>query len=163
MDNASVLHVVKGLIIVKEGLHEAVKYFHVLPEKYHDTSTCRKAVGNRRSPLVVQLGVAGGTLASLGSDPNMFRVRAQLNIELGLLNPHVTWHAVHDDITIIINFVARMVGSLGKATYDIVIMSMNELDEVPEPLMTNQGADSTMRQKFNSTLRDFVLAVLRLL
>ncbi|KAK6440213.1 hypothetical protein LTR95_003566 [Oleoguttula sp. CCFEE 5521] len=114
--------------------------------------------------LLVQFGGAAGTLASLGSGPDIgVQVRAALAKELGLHDPSITWHAARDGIAEIINFLALVGGSLGKIATDIAFMCSNEVSEVSEPFVPHRGASSTMPQKRNPISSEVILAASKIL
>jgi 3-carboxy-cis,cis-muconate cycloisomerase len=191
MDTASVLQLHAGLVIVERQLHELRTTLTELASKYRDTPMAGRTHLQHALPctfgykcavylsgiqrhaqrvaeiqercLLVQFGGAAGTLASLGSDDQGLRVRAQLAVELGLKNPPITWHVARDNIAEVLSFLGLIGGSLGKIAYDIMIMSSNELSEVSEPFVPHRGASSTMPQKRNPISSEVILAISKLL
>ncbi|KAK6436887.1 hypothetical protein LTR95_006928 [Oleoguttula sp. CCFEE 5521] len=114
--------------------------------------------------LLVQFGGAAGTLASLGSDPDIgVQVRAALAKELQLHAPAITWHAARDGVAEVINFLALVGGTLGKIATDIAFMCSNEVSEVSEPFVPHRGASSTMPQKRNPISSEVILAASKIL
>ncbi|MGW7693799.1 class-II fumarase/aspartase family protein [Streptomyces asiaticus] len=117
----------------------------------------------QRRDLMVQLGGAAGTLASLGPGPEALRVRAELAAELGLRDPEITWHVARDGLTEIVGLLAAVGATLGKIGTDIALMCSSEFAEVAEPYTTGRGASSTMPQKRNPISSELIIAAARLL
>ena len=190
-DDASMLQMKKGLIVVRRYLEELISIMRRLTLTHKDTVMAGRTHLQHALPctfgykcavylssivrhlerldelerrcIMVQFGGAAGTLASLGSDDTGLRVRAQLAVELGLKDPPITWHVTRDGVAEILNFLALLGGSLGKIAFDIMIMSSNELSEVAEPFVPHRGASSTMPQKRNPISSEVILAASKLL
>jgi 3-carboxy-cis,cis-muconate cycloisomerase len=106
--------------------------------------------------LVLQLGGAVGTLASLGE--RGLDVAAVVAEELSMGVPDVPWHAQRDRLAELATSFGLVVGSLGKIARDIALMSQTEVAEVFEPRALGHGGSSTMPQKRNPVGCAVVLA-----
>ena len=106
--------------------------------------------------LVVQLGGAAGTLASLGEKG--LDVRREYARELKLGDPPITWHVARDAVVETVNFLALVTGTLGKIGFDVMLMMMTELSEAFEPFASHRGASSTMPQKRNPISSEILVA-----
>ena len=115
----------------------------------------------RERDLMVQLGGAAGTLASLG--PDGLGVRAELAAELGLRDPEITWHVARDGLVEIIGLLAAIGGSVGKIGTDVALLCCTEFGELAEPFVPGRGASSTMPQKRNPISSELVVAAAKLL
>ena len=97
--------------------------------------------------LIVQLGGATGTLASMGEHgPTVARALAT---ELGLGCPDAPWHTHRDRLATLISSCGVLTGSLGKMARDISLLMQNEVAEVAEPTGQGRGGSSTMPHKRN--------------
>jgi 3-carboxy-cis,cis-muconate cycloisomerase len=191
MDTATVLQCARGLDLVSESLDQLRDHMRHLAVEHTDTITAgrthlqhalpitfgfRVAVWLsaldrhaerlhevRRRDLMVQLGGATGTLASLGPGPDALRVRAELAAELGLRDPEITWHVARDGLTAVIQLLAAVGASLGKIGTDIALMCSTEIGELAEPYTEGRGASSTMPQKRNPISSELMIACAKLL
>ena len=109
--------------------------------------------------FVVQFGGAAGTLASLGA--NGPAVVAALARELDLADPDLPWHVTRDGLAEVAAVFALVCGSLSKFALDIVLLSQTEIAEVCEPHAEGAGSSSTMPQKRNPILSEYILAATR--
>jgi 3-carboxy-cis,cis-muconate cycloisomerase len=109
--------------------------------------------------FVVQFGGAAGTLASLGSSGPA--VATALARELDLAAPDLPWHATRDGLAEIAAILALICGSLSKFALDVVLLSQTEVSEVCEPHAEGAGSSSTMPQKRNPILSEYILAATR--
>jgi len=94
--------------------------------------------------LVVQLGGASGTLASLGSDGPA--VTAALARQLELNVPEMPWHTHRDRIADVSAALGIACGSLGKIGRDLTLLAQSE---VAEAVDTGGGGSSSMPHKQN--------------
>jgi 3-carboxy-cis,cis-muconate cycloisomerase len=109
--------------------------------------------------LVVQLGGAAGTLASLGAaGPAVVEALAR---ELALGVPDLPWHAQRDGFAETAALLALICGSLSKFALDISLMMQTEVGEVSEPHEEGRGGSSTMPQKRNPVASEYILAATR--
>jgi len=97
--------------------------------------------------LVVQLGGATGTLASLG-ERGIDAGRA-LADELHLEFPDAPWHTHRDRLGALICAFGVLTGALGKMARDISLLMQTEVGEAAEPAGPGRGGSSTMPHKRN--------------
>ncbi len=97
--------------------------------------------------LMVQLGGATGTLASLG--PHGIAVGRALAEELQLGFPDAPWHTHRDRLAGLVCACGILTGSLGKMARDISLLMQNEVAEAAEPSGPGRGGSSTMPHKRN--------------
>ena len=119
----------------------------------------RRLEALRGEVLVVQLGGAVGTLASLGEDG--IAVLSALAEELDLAVPPIAWHVARDGLAEAACFLGLLTGSLGKIATDIALLMQTEVGEVAEPHSEGRGGSSTMPQKRNPIASELVLAAAR--
>jgi 3-carboxy-cis,cis-muconate cycloisomerase len=99
--------------------------------------------------LILQLGGACGTLASLGERGD--EVGRALAEDLGLAWPDAPWHSYRDRIAALLAACAIYTASLGKMARDISLLMQHEVGEVSEPSSPGRGGSSTMPHKRNPT------------
>jgi 3-carboxy-cis,cis-muconate cycloisomerase len=109
--------------------------------------------------LVVQLGGAAGTLASLGQVG--INVQAALAAELNLSLPLMPWHTQRDNLAELAGWLSLVSGSLAKLGQDIILLAQTEVDEVRESSDRSAGGSSTMPQKSNPIVSELVIAAAR--
>jgi 3-carboxy-cis,cis-muconate cycloisomerase len=97
--------------------------------------------------LIVQLGGATGTLASLGHDG--IAVGQGLAKEVGLGFPDAPWHTHRDRLAAMVCDCGVLTGALGKMARDITLLMQSEVGEVAEPSKPGRGGSSTMPHKRN--------------
>jgi 3-carboxy-cis,cis-muconate cycloisomerase len=101
----------------------------------------------RPRDLVLQLGGAAGTLATLGDAAE--KTTSLLAEELGLRPAEMPWHSHRDRLVEVAVTLGLLVGSLGKMARDIALMTQSEVAEVAEPSAPGRGGSSSMPQKRN--------------
>jgi 3-carboxy-cis,cis-muconate cycloisomerase len=101
----------------------------------------------RRRVLVVQLGGAAGTLASLGD--RGVAVVERLAAELGLGAPALPWHAERDRVAELASALGIAAGAMAKIATDLVLLAQTEVGEVAEGAAPGKGGSSTLPQKRN--------------
>jgi 3-carboxy-cis,cis-muconate cycloisomerase len=106
--------------------------------------------------LVLQLGGAVGTLASLGG--RGLEVTTALAQELGLAAPDLPWHGSRDRVAELATWLGLLTGTLGKMARDWSLLMQTELGEVLEPAGEGKGGSSTMPHKRNPVAAAVVLA-----
>jgi 3-carboxy-cis,cis-muconate cycloisomerase len=106
--------------------------------------------------LVIQLGGAAGTLASLGE--RGIEVAAVLATELDLTCPALPWHGTRDRVAELATFLGLLTGSLGKMARDWSLLMQTEVGEVLEPAGEGKGGSSTMPHKRNPVAASVVLS-----
>lgn len=99
------------------------------------------------SGLVVQLGGAAGTLASLGRDGPA--VLAGLARELGLAEPVLPWHTARGRIAELVAALGIAAGTVSKLALDVALLSQTEVGEVAEAASGDRGGSSTLPHKRN--------------
>lgn len=189
MDTATVLQVRDALDLVDDALLRTRRALRHLTEEHVDTVTAgrthlqhalpvtfgyrcavwlsaldrhaERLAQVRERALLVQLGGAAGTLASLGDDG--LRVRAAYAEVLGLREPEITWHVVRDGLVEVVQVLALVGGTLGKVAWDVMMMASSEFGEVAEPFVEGRGASSTMPQKRNPISSELMFAAAKLL
>ena len=97
--------------------------------------------------LMVQLGGATGTLASLGE--HGIAVGRALATELQLGFPEAPWHTQRDCLAALMCACGVLTGALGKMARDISLLMQTEVAEVAEPSGPGRGGSSTMPHKRN--------------
>jgi len=112
--------------------------------------------GAFKDTMIVELGGASGTLASLGK--HGIAVRAALAEELQLQNPDAPWHTHRDRLAAVICACGIYTGSFGKMARDISLLMQGEVGEVAEPGGEGRGGSSTMPHKRNPIACSLTLA-----
>ncbi len=95
--------------------------------------------------LVVQLGGAAGTLASLGANGEV--VSRALAEALQLQEPDLPWHTHRDRLAELATTLGLLTGTLGKMARDLALGAQTEIGEISEG--AGQGGSSTMPHKRN--------------
>ena len=106
--------------------------------------------------LVLQLGGAAGTLASL--DPHGPVVADELARRLELQVADIPWHAHRDRLASLAASLAVATGTAGKVARDIALLAQTEVAEVTEDGAGGRGVSSTMPQKRNPVGASVALA-----
>jgi 3-carboxy-cis,cis-muconate cycloisomerase len=109
--------------------------------------------------LLVQLGGAAGTLASMGEAG--LEVRENLAARLGLGLPVLPWHTARDNPVELASWLSMLTGSLAKMAQDIILMAQTEIGEVLESDDTTRGSSSTLPQKRNPVISEGIIAAAR--
>jgi 3-carboxy-cis,cis-muconate cycloisomerase len=107
--------------------------------------------------LVVELGGAAGTLASLGDRGH--DVQEALARELGLGFTPVPWHVARDGVAEAVGLLGLITGTLAKIATDVMLMMQTEVGEVFEPFVKGRGGSSTMPQKRNPISCELIIAL----
>ncbi len=114
----------------------------------------------RDRELVVQLGGAAGTLASLRD--RGFQVVELLAGELRLSVPELPWHTERDRIARIATALGIVAGAMAKIAGDVALLAQTEVGEVAEGAAPGKGGSSAMPQKRNPVDATGALASARL-
>lgn len=114
----------------------------------------------RERSLVVQLGGATGTLASLGEKG--LQVIAFLAEDLQLGVPDLPWHTERDRIGEIASTLGIIAGAMAKIASDVVHLAQTEVGEASEGTAPGKGTSSAMPQKHNPVDTTSTLAAARL-
>ena len=97
--------------------------------------------------MVVQLGGASGTLASLGErGPAVVDAFAR---RLSLRAPAAPWHTHRDRVADVACGLGLVCGTLGKVGRDLTLLAQTEVGEVSETPAAGAGGSSTMPHKQN--------------
>ena len=110
----------------------------------------------RSRALVLQVGGAAGTLASL--DDRGLAVTGELGRQLGLEVPDLPWHTERDRLCEIAATLGMLTATLGKLARDLSLLAQTEVGEADEPAAPGRGASSTMPQKRNPVGASIALA-----
>jgi 3-carboxy-cis,cis-muconate cycloisomerase len=114
----------------------------------------------RERVLVVQLGGAAGTLASLGGDgPRAAELLAE---ELDLGVPDLPWHAERDRVGALAGWLGVVAGAMAKIGRDVALLAQSEVGEVAEGAAPGKGGSSTLPQKRNPVDATFAVAAARI-
>ncbi|HEV8638673.1 MAG TPA: 3-carboxy-cis,cis-muconate cycloisomerase [Chloroflexota bacterium] len=124
------------------------------------TRQARRLRELRRRVLVVQLGGAAGTLASLGTDG--LRVMELLAEELGLAAPELPWHAERDRVGELAAGLGVVAGAMAKIAVDLALLAQTEVGEASEAAAPGKGGSSALPQKRNPVDATMALAAARL-
>jgi 3-carboxy-cis,cis-muconate cycloisomerase len=107
--------------------------------------------------LVLQLGGAVGTLATLGTAGPA--IAAMLADELGLSVPALPWHGQRDRLADLAAAVGLFTGTLGKMGHDLILLMQTEVGEVAEGAAPGKGGSSAMPHKRNPVAATFLAAI----
>ncbi len=118
-------------------------------------------LGDLHDAVPVQFAGAAGTLATLGTKGE--KVRENLAAELGLVDPHGSWHTCRDLIAHIISQLAITAATCGKIANEVVNLQRSEIGELAEGAAPGAGGSSTMPQKRNPMLSQNIVALARLM
>ena len=101
----------------------------------------------RASALVVQLGGAAGTLASLHDRGIAVTEALAQRLRLGV--PALPWHTERDRMCDVAATLGMLTATLGKLARDVSLLAQTEVGEAFEPAAPGRGGSSTMPQKRN--------------
>jgi 3-carboxy-cis,cis-muconate cycloisomerase len=184
MDTGLVLQLRQAVALIESDLAELAQSLAVLAARHRDTVMAGRtwlqqalpitfglkaagwldAVQRHRARLVeikprllvVQLGGAAGTLASLGD--NGLKVAAALAQELTLGLAATPWHAARDRLVEFAAWSGMLCGIAGKIARDISLMMQSEVGEAFEAAGAGRGGSSTMPHKRNPVACASILA-----
>ena len=105
--------------------------------------------------LVLQLGGASGTLASLGD--RGAEVAQGMAWELWLTVPELPWHSHRDRLASLACALGVAAGTMGKIARDVSLLGQTEIGEAFEPSGDGRGGSSTMPHKRNPVGTSVVL------
>lgn len=114
----------------------------------------------RERVLVVQLGGAAGTLASLADRGT--QVVDLLAEELGLGVPELPWHAERDRIGEVAAALGVLAGCMAKIGLDLALLAQTEVGEAAAASQAGKGGSSTLPHKRNPVDAVEALAAARL-
>ncbi len=110
--------------------------------------------------LTAQLGGAAGTLAALGTDGAA--VRTAFCERLGLGEAEIAWHANRDRLRDLGHALTEIAAASERIANEIVLLQSTEVAEVAEPADELSVGSSTMPQKRNPMVSEYVIASARL-
>jgi 3-carboxy-cis,cis-muconate cycloisomerase len=110
----------------------------------------------RREALMLQLGGAVGTLATLGEKGLDVSERLAALLDLSL--PEAPWHGHRDRLAEVASALAILTGTCGKIARDVSLLMQTDVAEAFEPAAPAGGGSSTMPHKRNPTAAAVALA-----
>ncbi len=189
IDTGTVLQVRAALEPIKRDLGRATAAAAALAGRYAETPMAGRTHGQHAVPITFglkaaswtdelrrveerlrnaeaavltgQLGGAAGTLAALGSDAAA--VRSAFCRRLGLAEPEVSWHAARDRIRDLGHALAEAAAAGERIASEIIRLQATEVAELSEPVADGHVGSSTMPQKRNPMVCEYVVATARLL
>lgn len=115
--------------------------------------------GLKSRVLVAQYAGAAGTLSAIADQG--LEVAEAFAAELDLDAPDIAWHVRRGGIAEAGSVLSILCGALAKIATDVILLSQTEVAEVAEPPAAGRGGSSTMPQKRNPILSEYVLASVR--
>jgi 3-carboxy-cis,cis-muconate cycloisomerase len=109
--------------------------------------------------LVAQYSGAAGTLSAVAD--RGIAIADALAEDLGLGTPDISWHVRRGGIAETGCFLGVLCGALGKIAKDVILLAQTEVGEAAEPHVSGRGGSSTMPQKRNPIMSEYVLASAR--
>jgi 3-carboxy-cis,cis-muconate cycloisomerase len=110
----------------------------------------------RREGLMLQLGGAVGTLATLGEKGLDVSERLAALLDLSL--PEAPWHSHRDRLAEVASALAILTGTCGKIARDVSLLMQTDVAEAFEPAAPGGGGSSIMPHKRNPTAAATALA-----
>ena len=110
---------------------------------------------------VAQLGGGGGTLASLGGEAEAVLVAFCARLELR--RPDVPWFAARDRVRDVAHALAELGAAAERIAAEVIRLQATELGELAEGTDDGHVGSSTMPQKRNPMLSEYLVASARLL
>ena len=122
---------------------------------------CADRLGTaERLALTAQLGGAAGTLAALGAEGAA--VRTAFCERLGLNEADVPWHANRDRLRDFGHALTEIAAAAERIAHEVVLLQSTEVAELAEPADERSVGSSTMPQKRNPMVSEYVIASARL-
>jgi len=122
--------------------------------------TRERLAGCRARVLTGELAGGAGTLASLGADAAA--VREAFCRRLSLAAPTTPWHVARDGFAELVSVLGILAGTIEKIALEVVRLQSTEVGEVAEPAGPAHVGSSTMPQKRNPMVSEYVAAVCKL-
>jgi 3-carboxy-cis,cis-muconate cycloisomerase len=110
----------------------------------------------RATTLMVSLSGAAGTASALG--PDVSAVRSDMAENLGLTDPHRSWHSDRTPILSIAGWLTQVALAAGKMAEDLSLATQSGIAEIR---LGGSGASSTMPQKQNPVGPSALVALAR--
>ena len=120
-----------------------------------------RLAGARETISVAQLGGAGGTLASLGADAD--RVLDAFCATLELTRPDVPWFAARDRVRDLAHALGELGAAAERIAAELIRLQATEVGELAEGAGEARVGSSTMPQKQNPMMSEYLVASTRLL
>jgi 3-carboxy-cis,cis-muconate cycloisomerase len=184
MDTALVLQIRAALVLLEDRQRQLIKRLAVLADRHRRSLMAGRTHSQQALPitfgfkvagwlapllrhqrrleelrarvLVVQCGGAVGTLAALGE--RGIEAQAALAQALTLGVPLLPWHTQRDTLAEVANWLSLVTASLAKMAQDIILLAQTEVGEVRESADLAHGGSSTMPQKSNPIISEFIIA-----
>ena len=121
----------------------------------------QRLAGAHETISVAQLGGAGGTLASLGG--NARAVLDAFCAQLDLQRADVPWFAARDRLRDVAHALGELGASAERIAAEIIRLQATEVAEVAEGVAESHVGSSTMPQKRNPMMSEYLVASARLL
>jgi 3-carboxy-cis,cis-muconate cycloisomerase len=188
MDTGAVLQVRDAVELVEGTLDELLDVLAALAQRHKDTAMAGRTHDQHAVPitlglkvavwvdelgrlrerfvqcrprlLVGELAGAAGTLASLGEDAS--RVRVEFCRQLGLGVPAAPWHTARDGFGELVGLLGMLAAVLEKIALEIIHLQSTEVAEVAEGFTRDHVGSSTMPQKRNPMLCEYVAGCCKL-
>jgi 3-carboxy-cis,cis-muconate cycloisomerase len=125
------------------------------------TRTLDRLLACRPRVLVAQLGGAAGTLAALG-EPGP-AVRAALCRRLSLGEPPTPWFTARDGFAELVSVLGLLAATVEKVSLEILRLQKTEVAELAEPATEGHVGSSTMPQKRNPMVCEYIAATCKLI
>jgi 3-carboxy-cis,cis-muconate cycloisomerase len=187
MDTALVLQIRAAIAILEPGLKTLIQSLARLADQHRHTLMAGRTHSQQALPipfglkvagwlaplirhyerlsqlkprlLVLQFGGAAGTLAALGKAGIPVRNALASELELGI--PLMPWHTQRDALAELANWLSLLTGSLGKMAQDVILLAQSEIAEARESNDVARGSSSSMPQKRNPIVSEFILVAHR--
>lgn len=187
MDTAMILQVRAALERIELNLNNLIARLASLADKHRNTLMAGRThsqqalpitfgfkVANWLAPLLrhkgrleemkervlgLQFGGAVGTLAALGDQG--IKVQEGLADELNLTLPITPWHTQRDGVAEIAGWLSMLTGMLANIAQDVILLAQTEIGEIIESADPARGGSSTMPQKHNPIISEYILAAAR--
>jgi 3-carboxy-cis,cis-muconate cycloisomerase len=188
MDTGAVLQVRDAVELVEGTLDDLLDVLAALAQRHKDTAMAGRTHDQHAVPitlglkvavwvdelgrlrerfvqcrprvLVGELAGAAGTLASLGEDAS--RVRVEFCRQLGLGVPAAPWHTARDGFGELVGLLGMLAAALEKIAMEIIHLQSTEVAEVAEGFTRDHVGSSTMPQKRNPMICEYVAACCKL-
>ena len=187
MDTALILQIRAALVLLEDRQRRLIRQLAVLADRHRRTLMAGRTHSQQALPitfgfkvagwlapllrhqrrleqmrarvLVVQCGGAVGTLAALAERGIEFESAFAQALALGV--PLLPWHTQRDALAEVASWLSLVTASLAKLAQDMILLAQTEVGEVRETADPAHGGSSTMPQKSNPIISEFVIAAAR--
>jgi 3-carboxy-cis,cis-muconate cycloisomerase len=188
MDTATVLQVRTALDLIEGSLGELVTRLAAHAREYAGTPMAGRTHGQHALPttfglkvavwldelgrtrsrlaecrprvLVGELAGGAGTLASLGDEAPAVRESFCRRLSLGV--PTTPWHVARDGLAELVSILGILAGTMEKIALEVIRLQSTEVGEVAEHATAAHVGSSTMPQKRNPMMCEYVAAICKL-